>query len=67
MNRKEAEAYTTQAIEALELCKTEHEIVEWDGKFCNTVEYVALPDDLVAKLQWAYANKAAWIAGVGGG
>lgn len=67
MNRKDAEAYTTQAIEALEQCKTDADLVAWDHTNTNNHQYLSLPDDLVKALEEAYDKRVRWVVGFGAG
>jgi hypothetical protein len=63
----DASKYVTDALAALEKVETEQQLVLWDGDWCNSHDYLQLPESAVCRLEEAYQRKLAWFYGIGAG
>lgn len=59
--------YVEEALAALERCKTDTELTNWDDRWCSDYRYINLPEHQVKRLEAAYDNRVRWICGVGAG
>lgn len=57
--------YVEEALAALERCATDHDLSNWDDRFCSNETYINLPEKLVRDLETAYDKRLRWVCGVG--
>lgn len=59
--------YFDAALAALETCKSDRDLSNWDDHWASNEHYINLPESLVKKLEQAYDKRVRWICGVGAG
>jgi hypothetical protein len=59
--------YVDEALAALEQCKTDADVTNWDDRWCSNERYLNLSERQVKQLEDAYDKRVAWICGVGAG
>lgn len=57
--------YFDDALAALETCKSDRDLSNWDDRWASNEEYLHLPEKLVRDLEAAYDKRVRWICGVG--
>lgn len=57
--------YVDDALAALERCKTDRDLSNWDDRWTNNERYIGLPENLVKRLEAAYDKRVRWVCGVG--